>query len=376
MDLSFLDKSSNVTPLLVRLHDSHKLYTLAKDKKPLARVELTKAISELLEIPVTPRESELIADVLIELMRQAETDLRQALSERLAIMNNVPLRLVLQMANDEIEVADPVLRQSPVLGDLDLIYIIKSQGPLYWKSIAARKTLSEQIINILADTRDFDTGAALASNMNLKLSEHAVVVLSDLSQKSEKVARPLLRREEVTSEVASKIYKFVGEELKKFIVQNYEIDTDTLISTVDDVVLELTESQGNAELKPSTAMLKAAERFGEKGLLTVKLMLGTLRRGQIPAFVAQFSKFTGLGPDTIGEILLQKSGQGLAVACRAHDISKQDFVSIYLLTNRIRNQGRMVDMQDMTRAINYFNRINADVARNIMKNSKDSFKGT
>lgn len=372
MDLRFLDKSSSVTPLLVRLHDSHKLYTLARDKKPLARVELTKAISELLEIKVSPRESELIADVLIELMRQAEDDLRMALAERLAVMDNVPLRLVLQIANDEIDVAAPVLRQSPVLGDLDLIYIIKSHGPAYWQAIAARKTLSEQIINILADTRDIDTAAILAANLGIKLSEHAVIALSDLAQKSEKVARPLVRRDEITDDLAAKIYKTVGDELKKYIVQNFDIDTDTLISTVDDIVLELSDAPDGAEFRPTPSMLKAADRFAEKGLLTTKLMLGTLRRGQIQSFIAQFAKFTGLSAETISEILMQKSGQGLAVACRAHNLTKQDFVSIYLLTNRVRNQGRMVDMQDMTRALSYFNRINAEVARNIMKNS--SFK--
>ncbi|MCK6418949.1 MAG: hypothetical protein L6Q57_08470, partial [Alphaproteobacteria bacterium] len=109
MDLGFLDKSSHVTPLLVKLYDSHKIYTLAHDKKPEARQELTKAVLELLDMDLNPREGELIADVLIALIRQAERDLRQALAERLCAMDNVPLRLVLHMANDEIDVARPVL---------------------------------------------------------------------------------------------------------------------------------------------------------------------------------------------------------------------------------------------------------------------------
>ena len=76
MDLGFLDKSSNVTPLLVRLYDSQKLHGLAQDEKPLARAELTSAVTELLEMDLSPRETELIADVLIGLMRQAELDLQ------------------------------------------------------------------------------------------------------------------------------------------------------------------------------------------------------------------------------------------------------------------------------------------------------------
>src|SRR5262245_34641947 len=128
MDLSFLDKSSGVTPILVRLYDSHKLYGLAKDKKPMARAELTSAVSDLLDMDLSPRESELIADVLIALMRQAEKDLRLALAERLSVSDKAPLRLILQISNDDIDIAAPVLRNSNVLGDLDLIYIIKSKS--------------------------------------------------------------------------------------------------------------------------------------------------------------------------------------------------------------------------------------------------------
>jgi len=151
MDLSFLDKSSNVTPLLVRLYDSHKLHGLAQDEKPLARVELVTAVSELLEMELSPRESELMADVMISLMRQAEVDLREALAERLAVLDNVPLRLVLQLSNDEIDVARPVLKKSTVLGDMDLIYIVKSKGPEYWQAIAQREEISNQVINLLSD---------------------------------------------------------------------------------------------------------------------------------------------------------------------------------------------------------------------------------
>ncbi len=369
MDLSFLDKSSSVTPLLVRLYDSHKLYGLAKDKKPLARVELTSAVSELLEMDLSPRESELVADVMIELMRQAEKDLREALAERLSVMGDISLRLVLQIANDEIEVAEPVLRNSNVLGDLDLIYIVKSKGADYWQAIAKREQISNQVMDVLADTKDFDTAVTLAENMNITLTEHAVIVLSDLAQESEVLARPLLRRDEVSGDIANVLYKFVGEELKRFIRENYELETSSLIDTVDEVVLELKEIDEESEFTPTSAMLKAADRYKEKGILTVKLMLGTLRRGQIPAFIAQFLKFSGLEPDTVETILAQPNGQGLAVACKAFGLAKEDFVSIFLLTNRVRNRGRMVDLKDMTRAINYYNRIKPDVARGIMKNS-------
>ena len=372
MDLGFLDKSSGVTPYLVRLYDSQKLHGLASNDKPLARAELTSAVTELLEMELSPRESELVADVLIGLMRQAEIDLREALSERLALSENVPLRLVLQLANDEISVAEPVLAQSPLLGDMDLIYIIKSKGPQYWQAVAKRQKMSNQVMNILADTRDLDTAINLAKNKNIILTDHVMTVLSDIAQGTEDVAQPLLARDEVGVEIAKTLYRFVGTQLKEFIKTKYGISEDDLLNAVDEVMIDLIDaSEAMHEFAPTENMIKSADRYKSKGLLTTKLMLGALRRGQVQAFIAQFAKFTGLDPETTLEIICQPNGQGLAVACKANDISKEDFVSIFLLTNRIRHNGRMVDLNDMTKAINYFNRIKPDVARGIMQNSHD-----
>lgn len=370
MDLSFLDKSSDVTPALVRLYDSHALYKLANEKTPTARVELTQAVTDLLAMDLSLRESELIADVLIGLLRQAEKDLREAISERLSIIDNVPLRVVLQMANDEIDVARPMLKNSNVLGDLDLIYIIKSKTTEYWQSVAERKAISDHVINILAETEDIETGIKLVQNKHITLNEHALGVLASVAQRSEDLAQPLLRREEVTAELANALYDYVGEELKSFINKNYTSDSIKIQAAIDETVAGFKVADGESEFYPSDEMLKAADNYKAKSLLTEKLMLAALQRGQISAFVAQFSRFSGLEPQTVIDILTQKTAQGLAVACKALNVEKANFVSMFLLTNRMRNEAVMVDVKDMTRAVEYFNRVDVDVARDILNGTK------
>jgi len=373
MDLNVLDQSSKMTPLLVKLYDSQKLHGLAKDEKPLARAELTTAVTELLEMELSPRESELVADVLIGLMRQAERDLRAAMAERLSIMDNVPLRLILQMANDDIDVAGSILSKSVILSDLDLIYIIKSKGADHWKSIAKRESMSDQIINILVDTGESGTVLNLAQNKKITLTEYAVDVMVDMAQDDEVLAKPLLQREEMTADIAKRLYQNVGQALKAYIVKAYDLDIDGSIgSMVDDVIQEFTDAIDDHEnIMPTKPMMNAAQRYKDKGLLTIKMMLGSLRRGQISGFVAQFAQYTGMKTEAVISILMQNSGQGLAVACRAFEIQKADFMSIFLLTNRIRNNGKMVDLADMTKAMNYFTRIDTNVAKDIIKHSID-----
>jgi len=371
MDLTVLDQSSKMTPLLVKLYDSHKLHGLAKDEQPLARAELTTAVTELLEMELSPRESELVADVLIALMRQAERDLREAMAERLSVMENAPLRLILQFANDDIDVAGSILSKSTVLSDLDLIYIIKGKGAEHWREIAKRPHISDQIINILVDTTENGTVKNLIHNKNITLTEYALDVAADIASKDEVLAKPLLQREEVGADIAKRLYQHVGQALKEYIIQEYALDFDgSVIDMVDEVILDFVDAADEGDdLIPSNSAVNAANRYKKKGLLTVKMMLGSLRRGQISNFVAQFSEFTGMSPETVRNILMQSSGQGLAVTCRAFEIVKADFMSIFLLTNRIRNEGKMVDLKDMTKATNYFSRVDTRVAQDIVKNS-------
>ena len=370
MDLHFLDEASGLTPLLVKLHDTQKLYALAKDKQPSARAELISIITTLFDMDLSVRESELVADVLIVLMRQAEQDLRRALAEKLSTMENVPLRLILQISNDEIDIAAPVLRGSNILGELDLIYIIKSKDARYWREIAARRELSDQVMNILADTRDFSTALALAENEGIILTEHVLSVLADLARGSDVLAGPLLRRAEIPRDLAADLYRFVGEELKQFITEHHGVEARALTEAIDEIVLEFVDVAEEEQFAPAPATLKMAERLKQKGLLNVNTMLGMLKRGQMQSFVAMFTEYTGLSADTTVSILRQPSGQGLAVTCRAFDISKQEFISLYLLSNRLRNGGRMVDLKDITRAISYYDRIQPAIAKSIVGNSK------
>ena len=75
------------------------------------------------------------------------------------------------------------------------------------------------------------------------------------------------------------------------------------------------------------------------------------------------------GCKTVCEILIQTHGQGLAVASKAFGISKEDFVSMFLLSNQFRNTGRLVDSQAMAKAVTYYDRVEPSVALQIIRNS-------
>ena len=370
MTMGLLEKSPEAGRLLVKLHDKHTLHDLAKNKQPGSRAELANIMTDLLQFDLTTGEHELITDVLMGLIRQAEIDLRRALSEKLAVMEEAPLRMVLHLANDDISVADPILRRSRVLTDTDLTYIVKGRGKEHWCAIATRPEMSRQLINLLVDTEDLETAIHLSENKNVRLTSHALRKMSTMAEISDRLAKPLLMREEMPPRLATKLYGFVGRELKDYIKDNYKmVDQGLVEQAVDDIVFEMS-SAAQGEYAPTVKMIVSAENMLEKGFLNAEVMVENLRRGQIANFVALFSVYSSLSIDTVLEMLHQKTGQGLAVACKATGIQKPEFVNMFLLTSRVRG-GKVIEQQTLGRALAYYDKIKEPLAKKILSQSRN-----
>lgn len=377
MDSRLFEKSPKVAPLLVRLYDSHKLYELATDDTPLARAELTSAVAELLEAELAPREKELISDVLISLMRQAEKDLREALSERLSVIDSVPLRVALHLANDDISVAAPVLKKSNVLSDMDLLYIIKAKTSAYWQAIAGRRGMSEQLINVLADTRDVPTAGVLVRNNAIQLPVHAMSVIGEMVPDHEDLAKPLLMRQELPEDIARRLYSVVGAELKHYIRDYFGAFAGPAADAVDDVMLEFGEAIASATrpvdmpaFMPGASMIAAAKAYKEKGRLSVNTMMDTLQRGQYASFIAMFAEYSGMDVRTIHDMISESGGHRLAVACKALGVQKTDMTRFYMLTQRVRSADRIIDQSELLSAIRAYDKVTVTSAQGMMGMSR------
>jgi uncharacterized protein (DUF2336 family) len=364
---NFLQKSPEAESLLVQLHDKHTLYGLAGSHEPSARAELADIMADLLTMGVSPSESELITDVLMSLVRQAEQDLKQAVAERLSTMDEAPVRLMINFANDDIAVADPVLRNSKVLEDMDLIYIVHSQDTEHWQAIAQRSNMSEQLIDVLADTKDEMTAVNLANNKVITLTTHALNSFTEMALSSDLLKQPLLTRDELPKEMANKLYEFAACEMKAQIREDAAPDNREIFDNVlDEVMCELSADQ--KDMQPSEKMIQAAKIMHQKQLLDTKTMINNLRLGQYAYFISQFATYCNLPLNTVKEMVKQETAQGMAVTCKAMNILKSDFINIFLMTSRLRG-GKIVSETDLKKAISYYDKIEQSKASEILNSS-------
>ncbi|MCK1294219.1 DUF2336 domain-containing protein [Bradyrhizobium sp. 30] len=141
---------------------------IVKRGDPRRRGEIAHAISQLFfqdAENLRPDVIDLFDNLLIDLVPHAELASRVDLAERFSRLNNAPRRLVSDLAREnEIAVAGPVLRHSPVLDDAALVEIARLKGQGHLLAMSERPTLSAVITDVLVERGDRDVVRRAAGN--------------------------------------------------------------------------------------------------------------------------------------------------------------------------------------------------------------------
>lgn len=369
IDIGFTPAS--LDEMLVDLHDAQRRYNNADDEHTsLARARIVQVVGDIAGASLTDNERRMAAEILLSLLRQAELDLRESLAERLCVLDTAPEELILHLAHDVITVAKPVLQYSHVLTETDLLYIIQSKGREYWQAIAERKLLNSSVVDALVDKRDEGTAMNLLLNDAVELKVTAIEVFAELVRYSDRLAEPLLARAELPRRLAMDLYWHVSQELRSQIVQRFDIPKETLDTALQDALADFSDTAGGTHaLKPSVLMMDIARQYKRTNRITDAILIKTLRRGQTRFFVALMSERTGLDWETVYEIMRQVGGQGMAVACRAIGVTKENFLSLFLLSRSLIHADRAVDALELRKAIKYYDALTDVMATRIMTSS-------
>ena len=96
----------------------------------------------------------LFDDVVTKVLDEVEPMARAELSQRLADLTSPPRKTLLQLAEDDITVAEPILARSTALDDSDLDAHRPQRSQEHLAAIASRSTLSERVTDVLVDRGD------------------------------------------------------------------------------------------------------------------------------------------------------------------------------------------------------------------------------
>ena len=148
---------------------------IVKQGDPKRCAEAARQISELFLQGAANFRShhvELFDGILIGLVPHAELAARADLAERLSMLANAPRALVGQLAReDEISIAGPLLRRSPVIDERALIEIARMKGQGHLLAMSERPTLSTDVTDVIVRRGDREVVRRAAGNAGALFSQ-------------------------------------------------------------------------------------------------------------------------------------------------------------------------------------------------------------
>src|SRR3954451_2130674 len=142
---------------------------------PKRRADAARRISELfLQGAASFRADhvDLFDGVLSSLVPHAELAARADLAERVSLLANAPRGLGGQLAHeDEIAIAGPLLRRSPVIDERMLVEIANAKGQGHLLAMAERPVLSPDLTDVIVSRGDRDVVRRTAGNAGAAFSE-------------------------------------------------------------------------------------------------------------------------------------------------------------------------------------------------------------
>lgn len=113
-------------------------------------------------------------EVLCQLAELVETEARAHVARLLAPLERAPGTVVVKLANDDIEVARPLLEFSSVLSDDDLIDIISRQGEAHRLAIAGRQAVPDRVGEAIVEHGGTGSVARLVRNAGAELGPNTL----------------------------------------------------------------------------------------------------------------------------------------------------------------------------------------------------------
>ncbi|HVZ00211.1 MAG TPA: DUF2336 domain-containing protein [Dongiaceae bacterium] len=360
---------SVITDMSAIATDVRNLFDLAHDRTTVGRSQLVSAIGEMMgdrSRVLTLHERALINDILKKLIHDVARPVRKALAEKLAASPNAPKEVTALLANDEFDIASPILLNSTLLEDDDLTEIVRHRTISHRLAIAMRRAISEPVCDALVATNSVDVIKALLENHGARISAATMAYLVDQSKTVDAYQEPLLRRADLPAELAKKMYYWVSAALRHFIVQNFAVDAVELDLAIA-AIAQQTAAQSPSPATPDEPAVNLARQLDERDDLTPDIIVETLRRGETPLFEAMLGQRIGLKPILARKLIYGSSGEGLVAACRAAGIDRTNFVNLFMLLQRARNDPMTRDPYLMSRSLELFDKLNVETAKKLVE---------
>jgi uncharacterized protein (DUF2336 family) len=305
----------------------------------------------------------LFDDVLLRLADHIEQAARVHLSHSLASLDNAPPKVVRSLAfDDAIEVAAPVLTNSPQLSDADLVANARTKSQGHLMAISQRPTLSEVVTDVLVDRGDSGVVRSVAENTGARFSYNGFGRLVERAQADEILAETVGGRADVPRHHFLKLLESASAVVRTRLVAANPQAAALIRDTVAEISGLISREVRNATPEHVEAKRAAKKRY--------KIRQPSEGDVHMRAHAQDFEKtvvalalFGRLPIDLVERALLDERPDMVLILARAAGCSRTTTKAILLM----QAAGRGMSDADLDQALASFDRLSEKTAKRVLE---------
>jgi uncharacterized protein (DUF2336 family) len=305
----------------------------------------------------------MFGEIIGLLERDIAVAARAQLAKRLARVDNAPTAVIKKLAfDDSIEVAGPVLSQSERLDRRALVDNAKSKSQLHLLAISQRKSISEDVTDVLVTRGNKEVVRSIAKNDGARFSDSGILHMIKRSESDSILVEQLGRRKDIPRHLFQQLIAKASDNVKKKFAGEHTDEASQIQAMVTDVTGALHAKFGPASKSYFNAKRSVARQRYVGGLNENKIF-EYAQSHKFEEVTAGLSLLCSLPVDVVERALIDKSKETLLILAKALGFSWETAMSLLFLgapDHRIVSH----DLDNMKRE---FSDLNIETSRNVLK---------
>ena len=340
------------------------------------RRALAKRLSDVICIPASqlpPQERHMAGDVLVELLRDADVELRASVAKRLVMLNEAPRTILLILAKDKIEVAKYILEESRSLTDSDMIQIARKVSGAHRKVMALRRKVSDSVVDVLVEFLEEEVVETLLKNKGANFSEIAIQRILTVSRQHQPYVKLLLKRDELRPSHGLTMFWWADQKNRHKILHRFGVTRAVLQQSCADLYPQAAaEGWNDAAVRKALQFIErrqrnraaiARSRFeGLEAAVEEAEQVGLTKET-----AEEVSYMAGIKPATGAQIITDKGGEALAILCKAPGLKREYINKMWRALRRPETQADGSPDPLLENAIRVYDAISTDNAQTVLR---------
>jgi len=273
-------------------------------------------------------------DVLCQLINKIEREAIVQLSKTVAPIAKAPPALTRKLSrHDDIEISGPVLRQSPLLSDGDLIEIAQTKGQQHLEAIAGRRMVSEKVTDVLIDLGNTDVLTTVAGNFGAKFSSTGYSALLAKAEDQADIAMAVVMRSDLSPDLFRKLVGRAATTVQqRLLTLANPAVKERLQNVLQDISLQLlrdADAKG-AKLDVSSKEIKSLDKSKLRSEL-----LAYANGSRLTEAATALGTISGLPADTVRRLIAQRETEALLIVCRASGLGWSTVKALLVMSAKI-----------------------------------------